>query len=72
MHRKQDKQHIELQHPDLPEQAPPQESAPAAPQQKHQQKKQQMLLIPQGPSETQSKNRHQLQFKMRRNEASST
>ena len=62
--QEQDKQHIELekQHPDLPEQAPPHESAPAACQQKHQQKEQQML-IPQGPNETQSKNRHQLQFK---------
>ena len=63
--QEQDKQQIELQkqHPDLPEQAPPHESAPAAPQQKHQQKERQMLLMPQGPNETQSKNRHQLQFK---------
>ena len=62
--REQDKQHIELQkrHPDLPEQAPPHESAPAALQQKHQQKEQQMLLIPQGPDETQSRNRHQPDF----------
>ena len=37
--QEQDKQHIELQkqHPDLPEQAPPHESAPAVHQQKHQQ-----------------------------------
>ena len=47
----------------LPEQAPPHESAPAAPQQKHQQKEQQMLLMPPGPNETQSRNWHQLQLK---------
>ena len=45
------------------QQATPHESAPAALQQKHHQKEQQMVLIPQGPKETQSKNRHQLQFK---------
>ena len=63
--QEQGKQHIELQkqHPDLPEQAPPHESAPAIYQQKHQQKEQQMLFMPQGPNETQSKNRHQLQLK---------
>ena len=62
--QEQDKQLIELQkqQPDLPEQAPPHESVPAALQQKHQQKEQQMLLILQGPNETQSKNRHQLHF----------
>ena len=39
--QEQDKQHIELQkqHPDLPEQAPPHESAPAVHQQKHRQGK---------------------------------
>ena len=63
--QEQDKQHIELQkrHPDLPEQAPPHKSAPAALKQKHQQKEQQMLLIPQGSNETQSRNWQQLQFK---------
>jgi len=66
--QKQDKQHIELQkqHPDLPEQAPPHEIAPAALQQKQQQKEQQteqqMLLMLQSPNETQSRNRQQLQF----------
>ena len=66
--QEQDKQHIELQkqHLDLPEQAPPHEIASAALQQKQQQKQQkqqQMLLIPHGPNQTQSRNRHQLQFK---------
>ena len=67
--QEQDKQHIELQkqHLDLPEQAPPHESASAALQQKRQQKQnktqQQMLLTPHGPNETQSRNWHQLQLK---------
>ena len=67
--QEQGKQHIELQkqHLDLPEQAPPHESASAALQQKRQQKQnktqQQMLLTPHGPNETQSRNWHQLQLK---------
>ena len=67
--QEQDKQHIELQkhHPQMAEQAPPHEIASAAlqqkKQQKEQQKQQQMLLIPHGPNQTQSRNRHQLQFK---------
>ena len=74
--QEQDKQHIELQkqHPELAEQAPPHEIASAALRQKQQQKQQQkeqqteqqtqqqMLLILQSPNETQSRNRHQLQF----------
>ena len=66
--QEQGKQHIELQkqHPDLPEQAPPHESASAALQQKQQQKQQQteqqMLLMLQSPNQTKSRNRHQLQF----------
>ena len=51
----------------MAEQAPPHEIASAAlqqkKQQKEQQKQQQMLLIPHGPNQTQSRNRHQLQFK---------
>ena len=66
--QEQDKQHIELQkqHPQMAEQAPPHEIASAAlnrTQQKEQQKQQQMLLIPQSSHRTQSRNRHQLQFK---------
>ena len=67
--QEQGKQHIELQkqHLDLPEQAPPHESASAALQQKRQQKQnktqQQMLLTPHGPNETQSRTWHQLQLK---------
>ena len=62
--QEQDKQHIELQkpHPDLPGQAHPHEIASAALQQKNQQKEHQMLLMPQSPHRTQSRNLHQLQF----------
>ena len=62
--QEQDKQHIELQkpHPDLPGQAHAREIASAALQQKNQQKEQQMLLMPQSPHRTQSRNLHQLQF----------
>ena len=65
--QEQGKQHIELQkqHLDLPEQAPPHESASAAQKQQQKQNKtqQQMLLTPHGPNETQSRNWHQLQLK---------
>ena len=70
--QEQGKQHIELQkqHLDLPEQAPPHEIASAALNRKSSRKNSRSnsrccsyMLIPQSPHRTQSRNRHQLQFK---------
>ena len=70
--QEQDKQHIELQkqHPQMAEQAPPHEIASAALNRKNSRKNSRSnsrccsyMLIPQSPHRTQSRNRHQLQFK---------
>ena len=70
--QEQDKQHIELQkqHPQMAEQAPPPELASAALNRKNSRKNSRSnsrccsyMLIPQSPHRTQSRNRHQLQFK---------